>query len=997
MKKLILLVLMATFASALTFAQSRMISGQLFDKETGEAVIQATVQLLKTDSSFVKGTLSNMGGAFELTAPSNGKYILRINSIGYKHIVKNITISGGKDVLLGKMSMSPDAIMLKGVTATGQASKVTVKEDTFVYNAAAYRTPEGSVIEELVKKLPGAQIDDDGKITINGREVKKIKVDGREFMTGDTETALKNLPVDIVNNIKAYQEKSDLARVTGIDDGEEETVLDFGIKRGMNKGFMLNADLAAGTEKRYSGRVFAGWMKDALKIFPMASANNVNDMGFPGGGGRWGGGRQGLNASKMAGINLNYEKKDKLKLDGSIRWNHSDGDALVRKSTESFMSSSASTFGNSRSQNYTRSNSWDARMRVEWMPDTMTNIMFRPQFRYNSNDGLSNSRSASFRSDPYAIAGITDPLAQLDQLAYSDSIVTNANRSIGLTYSDSKSFGGTLQLNRKLNRRGRNITLRFGANYSEGMSKSASSNFVNYFVVDQTLNPYQYKDSTYQADRYAVTPTKNTDYSIRATYSEPIFRRTYLQFSYQFQYKYSKSDRGTYDFSKLGLPFLEQQLDYRGWDGYLSLLNTTTPPTPLETTRDERLSRFSEYRNYIHTAEVMLRVVRNAYNFNVGVQFIPQSSKLTYRYLNTDTVTKRSVMNWSPTADFRWKISKVSQLRFTYRGSTSQPSMTDLLDITDDSNPLNVRKGNPGLKPSFTQNIRLFYNNYIQNHQRSIMAHVNFSTTKNAVSNMVTYNELTGARTTRPENINGNWNAFGMFMFNTAIDSTGYFNVNTFTTLRYANSVGYVSTNSKANSEKSTTRSTTIGERLAASFRNDWLEFELNGSLEYLHARSELQTNNNLDTWTFSYGGSVMLTAPWGTQLSTNLNMNSRRGYNDESMNTNELIWNAQLSHSFLRGKALTLTFQMYDILRQQSTFSRNVTAMQRSDTEYNAITSYAMLHVIYRLNLFGGMQARGGRGPEGDGGRGGWRGGQGGGGRGGRGGGGGFGGGRRF
>ena len=982
--------------SVVAMAQ-RNVTGKVLESDSQEPVASTTVRLLRRDSTLVTGGLTGLDGRFSVKAPSAGRYIVQVTCVGFKPYTKTVNVTADKDVSLGTVELKPDAIMLKGATVTGQAAKVTLKADTFIYNASAYRTPEGSVVEELVKRLPGAQVDDDGKVTINGKEVKKIMVDGKEFMTGDTKTALKNLPTSIIERVAAYDQKSDLARVSGIDDGEEETVLDFGIKRGMNKGFMLNADLAAGTEKRYSGRVFAGWMKDDLKIFPMASANNVNDMGFPGGGGRWGGGRQGLNASKMAGINLNYEKKDKLKLDGSIRWNHSDGDALVRKSTESFMSSSASTFGNSRSQNYTRSNSWDARMRVEWMPDTMTNIMFRPQFRYNSNDGLSNSRSASFRSDPYAIAGITDPLAQLDQLAYSDSIVTNANRSIGLTYSDSKSFGGTLQLNRKLNSRGRNITLRFGANYSEGMSKSASSNFVNYFVVDQTLNPYQYKDSTYQADRYAVTPTKNTDYSIRATYSEPIFRRTYLQFSYQFQYKYSKSDRGTYDFSKLGLPFLEQQLDYRGWDGYLSLLNTTTPPTPLETTRDERLSRFSEYRNYIHTAEVMLRVVRNAYNFNVGVQFIPQSSKLTYRYLNTDTVTKRSVMNWSPTADFRWKISKVSQLRFTYRGSTSQPSMTDLLDITDDSNPLNVRKGNPGLKPSFTQNIRLFYNNYIQNHQRSIMAHVNFSTTKNAVSNMVTYNELTGARTTRPENINGNWNAFGMFMFNTAIDSTGYFNVNTFTTLRYANSVGYVSTNSKANSEKSTTRSTTIGERLAASFRNDWLEFELNGSLEYLHARSELQTNNNLDTWTFSYGGSVMLTAPWGTQLSTNLNMNSRRGYNDESMNTNELIWNAQLSHSFLRGKALTLTFQMYDILRQQSTFSRNVTAMQRSDTEYNAITSYAMLHVIYRLNLFGGMQARGGRGPEGDGGRGGWRGGQGGGGRGGRGGGGGFGGGRRF
>jgi hypothetical protein len=307
----------------------------------------------------------------------------------------------------------------------------------------------------------------------------------------------------------------------------------------------------------------------------------------------------------------------------------------------------------------------------------------------------------------------------------------------------------------------------------------------------------------------------------------------------------------------------------------------------------------------------------------------------------------------------------VSQLRFTYRANSSQPSMSDLLDITDDSDPLNIRKGNPGLKPSFTQNFRLFYNNYIQNHQRSIMAHVNFSTTRNSISNMVTYNEQSGGSTIRPENINGNWNTFGMFMFNTAIDSAGYFNVNTFTTLRYNNNVGYVSVSRNEDSQKSTTRTTTIGERLAGSYRNDWLEVELNGSLEYMHARSELQSNNNLDTWTFSYGGSLQLTAPWGTQLSTSMNMNSRRGYNDASMNTNELIWNAQVSQSFLRGNALTLSLQMYDILHQQSTFSRTVDAMRRSDTEYNAITNYAMLHVIYRLNIFGGKNG-GPRGHEG-------------------------------
>lgn len=994
MKRLTSFVLLSLMA--LTAMAQRHVTGKVVENDSQEPVSQTTVKLLKLDSTLVSGVLTDLEGRFRLKAPSAGKYIVQVTYVGFKPYTKRISVAE-KDVALGTISLKPDAIMLKGATVTGQAAKVTLKADTFVYNASAYRTPEGSVVEELVKRLPGAQVDDDGKITINGKEVKKIMVDGKEFMTGDTKTAMKNLPTSIVERVRAYDQKSDLARVSGIDDGEEETVLDFGIKPGMNKGFMSNVDLAAGTQNRYSGNVFMGYMKDGLKIFPMARANNVNDMGFGGGGGRFGGGRQGLTATKMVGLNLNYEKKDRLKLDGSIRWDYRDNDALVRRSTESFMSSTSSSFGNSLNQNYSRSNSWDGRMRIEWTPDSMWNIMFRPQWQYNSSDGLSSGRSATFNSDPYAITGITDPLTQWEQLAYTDSIIKNRNTENSISYSDSKSFGGTLQINRKLSKNGRNITLRLAGNYGEGMSQSMSNNYVQYFLRDSSSLqvPLPYLDSTYQANRYAVTPTKNWNYSVRATYSEPIMTRTYLQFSYQFQYKYTKSDRGTYDLTQTGIDFSGVTPLYRGWDDYLSLLSTSVPPFVLDSLKSTSLSKFSEYKNYIHTAEVMLRVVRNDYNFNVGVQLIPQSSRLSYRYMTKDTVTTRSVMNWSPTADFRWKISKVSQLRFTYRANTSQPSMTDLLDIEDDSNPLNLRQGNPGLKPSFTQNFRLFYNNYIQNHQRSIMAHVNFQTTNNSVSNMVTYNEETGGRITRPENINGNWNAFGMFMFNTALDSAAFFNINTFTTLRYTNNVGYVSVGN-TNSQKSTTRTTNVAERLAASYRNDWLEFELNGSIDYQHARSELQTNNNLDTWTFSYGGNLMLTAPWGTQLSTSMNMNSRRGYNDEVMNTNELIWNAQLSQSFLRGKSLTIMFQLYDILQRQSTFSRAISAMQRSDTEYNAITSYAMLHVVYRLNLFGGKAGREGFGGP-DGGRGG-RGGFGGpGGRGGRGGGGGFGGGRRF
>ena len=968
------------------FAQ-RTISGNVVEKDTKEAVIQATASLLSGEK-LVANAVTNTEGSFTIKAPSDGTYTLKITFVGFKNYTKKITISEGKNHPMGTITLEPDAIMLKGATVTAHASKVTLKADTFIYNANAFRTPEGSVVEELVKRLPGAEVSDDGSIKINGKEVKKILVDGKEFMTGDTKTAIKNLPTNIIDRIKAYDQKSDLARVSGIDDGEEETVLDFGIKAGMNKGVMVNADIAAGTKNRYAGRVFGGVMKDDLKVFLMTNANNTNDMGFPGGGGggRFGGGRQGLNATKMTGANLNYEKTDLLKLDGSVRWNHSDGDALSKRSSETFYSASTSQFNNSLSQNFSRTNSWDARMRLEWTPDSMTNIMFRPSFRYNSNDGDNTSDEATFDADPYNY--VTDPLGQLNTLV-TQGIVKNSRQQTSVSYSDSKNLNGRLQLNRRLSNNGRNITLQLNGGYGDGESKSASDNFIHYYQLLNSLGT----DSTDLTRRYAVTPTENWNYSARLTYSEPIFPKTYLQFSYQYQYKYTKSDRATYDFSNVNsmIDYLWNG-GYRSWDSFLQPYGGEGN---ISSYLDSNLSRFSEYKNYIHTAEVMLRVVRKDYNFNIGVQLMPQKSHFLQDYQGIHTDTTRTVTNFAPTMEFRWKRSNTSQLRFNYRASSDQPSMSDLLDITDDSDPLNIKKGNPGLKPAFTQDLRLFYNDYIQDHQRAIMTFVNFSTTSNAISNKTTRTE-TGGRITRPENINGNWNGNMGFMFNTAIDSAAFYNVNTFTNLSYVHNVGYVSTGINSDSQESVTKSLGISERLAASYRNDWLEVELNGSVNYQHNRSELQTNNNLDTWQFSYGGMVGITAPWGTSLTTNLNMQSRRGYSDASMNTNELIWNAQLSQSFLKGKALTISLQLYDILHEQSTVSRTLTAMQRSDTEYNAITSYGMLHVIYRLNLFGGKEGRrgpGGFGPgEGRGPRGGFGGGRGGGPRGG-----GFGGPRRF
>lgn len=837
--------------------------------------------------------------------------------------------------------------MLKGATVVGQAARVTVKEDTFVYNASAYRTPEGSVVEELVKRLPGAQVSDDGTITINGKEVKKVLVDGKEFMTGDTQTALKNLPTSIIDKIKAYDEKSDLAKVTGIDDGEEQTVLDFGIKKGMNKGVFGNVDASIGTHDRYAERLMGALFKDKTRVMLMGNLNNVNDRGFPGGGGggRFGRGAQGLNTSKMAGANFNLEPSSKLKLDGSVRWNHSNGDKRTEQSVENFVST-AGSFSNSLNQNYTRSNSWDARLRLEWTPDTMTNIMFRPSFSYSKSDGLTSGTSASYNDDPYSY--VSDPLSQ-EAISVMDEngLMVNHRENSSISYSDNLSVGAMLQFNRKLNSKGRNATLRTDIRYGEGDSKSLSTSNVHLYQVEDAFG----NDSTYQTNRFNTTPTKTLNYSVQFTYSEPIFRAMFLQLSYKFNYKYNKSDRSTFDFSDIdGNVFAGVDNVYRGWDNYLSRLDN-----PLDNYLDESLSRYSEYKNYIHEIQLMLRVIREKYRLNVGVMVQPQKTRFIQRYQGINTDTVRNVVNVTPTLDFRYRFSKLSNLRINYRGTTSQPSMTDLLDIRDDSDPLNITMGNPGLKPSFTNTLRLFFNNYTQEHQRATMVHLNYSNTRNSISNMVTYDEQTGGRTTRPENINGNWNISGALMFNTALDSVGYWTISTFTNVRYNNYVGYLALDQYSGSRKNTTKTTTLGEQLTASFRNSWLEVSLDGSVDYTHTRNLLQSQNNLDTWQFAYGGYASVYMPWGMSLSTDLHQNSRRGYNDSSMNTNELIWNLQLSQSFLKGNALTVSLQLYDILHEQSNFSRAINAMQRSDTRYNSINSYAMLHAVYRVNLFGG------------------------------------------
>ncbi|WP_455587401.1 TonB-dependent receptor [Bacteroides sp.] len=956
MKKLSIWMVLLLLCTLSAFAQNKVItvSGRVIEEDTKEPVEMATVQLLHLpDSAQAAGITTQKQGAFTLPKVKAGKYILKISYIGF--VTQNIPLQlsdKAPEKNVGTIALQPDAVMLSEAVITAEAPQVTVVEDTLMYNSSAYRTPEGAMLEELVKKLPGAEIDEDGNVKINGKDVKKIMVDGKEFFGGDVKTGLKNLPVNMIDKLKTYDKKSDLARITGIDDGEEETVLDLKVKKGMNQGWFGNADVAAGTEKRYSGNLMLNRFVDKTQVSLIGGANNVNDQGFSGGGGgpRWRR-NDGLNATKTVGINFATENS-KLETGGSARYNYKGTDMVNTNSSERFLQS-GNSYSNSNSKNYNKAINFNADFRLEWKPDTMTNIIFRPYVAYGTTDKTSGSYSGTFNSDPFDLVSNPNDYLNFENLNVDDplrDIRVNATNSNSLSDGNSLSTNASLQFNRKLNTKGRNITLRGTFGYGDNENNQYSKSETRYYQILNSVGG----DSILYRNQYISTPTENFNYSAQITYSEPIARATFLQFSYNFQYKYSKSDKSTYDL-----------LDYPDWElGYL--------PEGYQTHYVDSLSKDAEYRYYNHDITTSLRFIREKFQLSTGISLQPQNSSLSYKKGDYTIDTTRTVFNFAPNIDFRYRFSKVSQLRFTYRGRAGQPSMENLLPITDNSNPLSIRMGNPGLKPSFTHSMRLFYNTYNADKQRGIMAHANFSLTQNSISNSTEYVEQTGGTISKPENIDGNWNAFAMFGFNTALKNKK-FTINSFSRVNYDNSVDFLYDREQKMNEKNKSTSLSLNENLNGNYRNDWFELSLNGAIGYVFERSKLRPESNQQPYNYSYGASTNITLPWRMTVSTNIANNSRRGYRDASMNRNELIWNAQLAQTFLKGSA-TVSFEMYDILKQQSNISRSLSASMRSVSEYNGINSYCMLHFIYRLNVFGGKGAREGmerRGPGNPGGRG--------------------------
>ena len=907
--KCLLMLLMILF-SPMAFAQQSgvNVTGSVVEQGSDTPIEQATVRLLNVkDSAMVRGVVSARNGSFTLKNVKKGSYLLHITFIGYDPLYQPLQITGKKNpVNVGKLELSDGAIELGEAVVIGKAPEVTVRNDTVEYNADSYKVTEGSVLEDLLKKMPGVEVDSEGKITVNGKEVKKVMVDGKEFFSDDPKVASKNLPAKMIDKLQVLDKKSDMAQMTGFDDGEEETVINLTVKPGMKQGWFGNAYGGYGSKDRYEGNAMVNRFVNNDQITFMGGANNTNNMGFSdlastmfsgmgGGGGRRGGfgAGSGITSSGNAGLNFSKEfKPDKLTLGGNTRYSHSDNDARSKSDRQNILPGDSSSYDNSEAMSRTKSDNFGVDFRLEWKPDTMTQLIFRPSF------GFSHSMNDNF-SDATTLDNERDTV--------------NTNKSSNYSESNGYNLNASIDFSRKLNNKGRvfSATLSGGNSdsYSDGMNRS---DIVYFNQTDALKNSIIDQRSRYD--------NKGFNYRAYVSWVEPIGHNNFIQATYSISQRKQEALKNVYN---------------QDADGIYNVLD----------------SAYSQsYRNNFisQRASLSFKSQRAKFNYTIGLNLDPSYSS-SENFVGDTTLSKitRKVVNLSPMAQFNYMFDKRTNLRIMYNGRTSQPSMTQLQPVADISDPTNITIGNPDLNPRYTNNVFIRFQQFTPEKQRAFMIMANGSYIINDIVSYTSYNQETGVKTTTYKNVNGNYSGNVRMMLNTPLKNKK-FSINSMTMASFANSNGYI------NEEKNTNRNLILSERGGIDFRSSYLDLGVNGNIRYNATSNSLQKENNQNTFNYGAGGYTTIYLPLNFKIESDVNWSTNSGYGD-GFKQNEVLWNASASKSFLKNNQGTLRFKIYDILQQRSNISRSITASYIQDSEYNTLGSYFMVHFIYRFSIFKG------------------------------------------
>ncbi len=924
-RKLLVLVLIILTGGISAFAQ-HSIQGKVLDKSNEGAIEMATVRLLKADSALVTGGQTDGKGAFYLTKVKDGNYILEIRYLGYHNSYSNITVAG-KGLILKNIYISPKAKELAAVEIRGMAAQMNVRGDTIEYNTAAYKLAENAAVEELLKKLPGVTVDADGKVTVNGEEIKKVRVDGKKFFEGDIQMATKNIPVDMVDKVQVIDQKSEMSQLTGFEDENTERIINLTIKENRKKGVFGNITAGAGADKdellRYNSNAFLNILNGESQTAIIGGANNVNEMRSGRGRGGFGGGGGGIVSTQNIGVNNNTELSDKLTIGGDGSYNHSTNFTESSSERESWMQ--GSTYTNISENKSTRENHQaNLRLEMEWKIDSTTTLILQPRINYSK--GISNSSNENVYYD------------QNDTISWGNS--NNSNLSSG------KGASMNVILNKKSAvKKGRTFTLNAGGsidnNESEGFNLSNKNTRAGLSKIDQMNNTLSNTYST----------------NIRASFVEPLFNlKNFLEVAASYNANNRTSEKLQYDKDLNG--------DYTVLDSVYS----------------------NNFQNtfYNESLELNYRHQEQNYNYMLGIKADPSQTYSKNFYKDGDVLERENIVfNVSPSAQFRYNFGRKQFARLQYRGRTSQPSIEQMQPVKNNDNLMREPIGNPELNPSFNQSLNLMYSSFNSTRFSSFSAGINGNFTKDAlVSNSIYDN--TGKEYSQTVNSEkAPFNLSANIMYNTPLVKNRL-QFNTRTEVNYSKRYGYSDRSGNGSpfidelnetlrlGFLSDTKNWGASENLSLTFSTDVIEIGARGSVRYSGTSNNLNDNKLQETWDWTGSGNVNLHLPYSINISTDLSYTTREGYS--SYNQDEMVWNASIDKSVFKKKG-TISLRVNDILQQRLNLRETIGDNFRSLSRSNMLTSYFIVSFTYRIAQFGGgtsssdmFRGGGGRGNRGGG-----------------------------
>lgn len=797
-------------------------------------------------------------------------------------------------------------IELDASLVTASPPSVKVAGDTLVFSAGAYRLEDDAMLEDLLKKLPGLEFNG-GTITLYGRRINKLLVNGKIYFGGDLATGLKSISADAVESVAAYERESDEARISGVDDGEEEPVLDVKIKKsamGRTRGF---AGGGYGTVGRYKGNAsfsrierLRQWAVNGNLLNTPAEASITNAAGS-----QLGSGSDGDRARRNFGMDFS-SSGDTLVINSHLKYNGADR-FLQRNTRSENIHAGGANFSESGAASTGSNDKVSGELQLEWKPRRDLTLLVKPSFDYSAGNSWSAPVSRTYGSDP-----------SLDEAAVLLNTVTQST----LSNQERVSAGLNLSLTRRFQERGRSATIRLQG----GLYGNSELVFNDYNAS------YRKRDDEIRK-QYINTPSSHRELLAGASWNEPLGGNFHLQLTLNGKIIHNTLQRNFYSFEdKAGDWTVRDPLP----DGYQAGLN------PLFTSG-------GSYTGKILTGTANVKYSRRKFNASAGVTVRPYWTDVIY---TTDSEADGSrsgfVCYVTPTFNLKYNRSKNQFVSLSYRSWTNAPNPERLLPVRSGTNPMNIRTGNPGLKPSLIRRLTLTYNYSDSRKGRSLVCNAGLRSVKNETANLVLYDPETGGRESVAENIDGNWSADGSVVAHLDFRGTPLSLVNT-AVVQYNNEVSYLYNNLSKASDINTMRRLMLKDRL--ELKGGWNQFEMTARLgaEYTDERSLLRAELNQQPYVFYGGLEGGLSLPGRWRISTDVSCLVQRGYAYQELNTELLLWNASVSKTVLKGKG-TLRLSANDILGQQVNMTRRFTANSRQISTCNGVGRYLLLHFIYRF-----------------------------------------------